>query len=132
MKFLFCQECGDLVRPRKASAGAPRSCFCGRYAAWFKEDGIVMAVFDHHNRRADGNRAIVVAISNELFEDPEHAQSGEQIAALLARHAEGDRFKAAGSLVLCAPPGVSPRTEWADALPQTPASGQSPAFTLKF
>ena len=75
-----------------------------------------MSVFDNDPQRTSGERAVVVSISNELFQDPDAAQTGEQITKMLAKHAD-DRFKAEGSLILCAPPDVSPRAIWADKLP---------------
>jgi len=102
MKFLYCQDARSNP-PTKSIGQRAAYLLLRRYAAWFEErrHNYVGIRPDPQSASGGGDRH---RIHNALFLDPYSAQTGQQIAALLASQRDDDRFKVEGSLILCAPP----------------------------
>lgn len=122
MKLLLCEDCGDIVAPKRTNRD-PRFCECRRHAVWW-EDGRkgILRVWDVLEGPLRSKvselwypvrpRAYVIGLSNTLLQYPDEKISADTIAGLIDLHADSYLFKKIRSLVIRIRPGESSDTAW--------------------
>lgn len=88
MKFLFCQDCGDFVKPGN-SLPQEQWCYCGRHAVYWEDPALgKLAVYDKYRclqpptgvdgvRFYTSPRCYVMGVCNSLFLDARQSLSKE-------------------------------------------------------
>jgi hypothetical protein len=117
MKLLYCQDCGDFVRPFLEER-RPRACHCGRHAVWREaEPKPMLWVFDTKGEGHSAPRAFVVGLADPFIHDPSPLTSRALFEATMRKMPPNTAIGRAGTWAVKYRPGITPDSGWAMHLP---------------